>query len=105
MSDTLRDRIARALVKSDCDRHCCDLTWDQTTPEGKEAARNDADAVLAVLRNPTDEDVERAAKAEYEADCGMQGLDWIDDTDKEERSQWRSTWRAGLTAFLGGGEA
>jgi hypothetical protein len=56
---------------------------------------------LAVLRNPTDEDVERAAQTQYETNGYWQ---WHDATEPE-REDARRDFIRGLTAYLGGGEA
>lgn len=92
MSDTLRDRIARALSEH----------WhDMSTGESLGRQKMLADAVLAVLRNPTDEDVERAAQTQYETNGYWQ---WHDATEPE-REDARRDFIRGLTAYLGGDEA
>lgn len=100
MSTNLREEIAKVFFYSE-------EAYDNTTWEEINRKTNYyrcADAVLTVLRNPSDEDVERAARAEYE-NAGTPFANWVEDTDAAERQEWRDDFRAALTAFLGGGEA
>lgn len=86
MSD-IRDRIARRLLAEG-------LVFD-------DHAFRAADAVLAVLRELNDEDVERAAKASFEDDGTG---DW-GTAGEQVQGEWRSDTDAAIRAYLGGGEA
>lgn len=92
--DTMRERIMKAILRADIEWHTCEL--------GKYLDEHMADAVLAVLANPTDEDVERAAEANCEA--APEAIPWADLHEVYQR-ELRVATRATIHAYLGGDEA
>jgi acyl-CoA reductase-like NAD-dependent aldehyde dehydrogenase len=61
------------------------------------------EAALAVVRNPSDEDVERAAKAAFNNFTGGDGLKWSS-ISPDLRGVWLSDTDAAIRAYLGGDE-
>lgn len=104
MSDDMRDRIADAVVSAD-------LAYSRGEVGGPLGYAM-ADAVLAVLRDPSDEDVERVAE---EREPGLFSLSMNNysirfDNHSEEirkihQEEACEEARAALRAYLGGGEA
>lgn len=122
MSDTLLERLARVMNDHRVGEPMggtaseawvtCSCGARISLPGGtRELARSlgeehQAEALLAVLRNPSDEDVERCGRVIAASKADPKEWRALSEVQREDLGyEERTPFRIGLAAFLGGGEA
>lgn len=93
-TDTMRNRMARAIYERDHPKQLCELPWERQDDEYRDVYRGFVDAILSVLSDPTDAMLRAGASALDHPAVGGPSVASVISADR--------TWRAMVASIKAG---